>query len=245
MPLKGSAARLFLEGNDLSCITTELTVEATTGEYEAITLCSEMGEYVPGINNGTIGLNGYFKGANIATGEETHLYAALGATTKSVAAIFDYTTLPAPAYTLQNASNVNLTYTAPMDGLIAMNGSFKGKEGMKRGLLTHYKVTKTTATQGTAVQIPGTLVSSTGKAFVFIQGIGGTRTTPITVTLESSANGTTGWAVEANYSFTGLGASCQSFTAPAGAYFTYNVTDLGGATSVVVSMIVIVDAVTT
>lgn len=245
MPLKGSAARLFLEGNDLSCITTELTVETTTSEYEAITLCSEMGEYVPGINNGTINLNGYFKGAHIATGEETHLYAALGAANKSVAAIFNYTTLPAPAYTLENASNINLVYTAPMDGLIAMTGGFKGEQGMKRGFLTHYKVTKSATGVGTAVQIPGTLVTSTGKAFVFIQGIGGTRTDPIVVTLQSSANGTTGWATEATFSFEGLGASCQYFTAPAGAYFTYNVTDLGGATSVVISMIVIVDAVTT
>ena len=241
MTIRGTEARIFMDGVDLSCVTANLGVETTTGEYDAVVLCSTAMEYVPGmVTNGTITLSGYFSGV-----EENALYSAINASNKVVAAIFDYSNLPAPAYCLEAATNYNLTHKAPTDNLITIDGAFKSKKPMKRGLLGFYKTTITTTGTSAAVQIPGTLISHSGKFFVFLQAIGGTRTTPILFGIQSSANGTTGWTSEATFSFTGVGASVKDFTTPAGSYFSIATTNLGGATSYTVSVVFVVDTITT
>jgi hypothetical protein len=245
MPLLGTSARLFLNEVDLSCATSELSVELTSSEHEAATLCSTTADFSPGFGSGVITTKGFFKGPLLTTDEEGSIYAALGASTKTVAALFDYGTLPAAAYCIQNAGNYGLTYTSPTDGLLAMDGSFKGLAGVKRGNLCFYKLSRTATGIGTAVRIVGTVVGSTGKCFAFVHSITGTAATPITFTLQSSANGTTGWATEASHSFATIGAEVLDWTAPAGEYFGINVTSLGGATSFIMSIIVVVNGVTT
>lgn len=241
MTIRGTEARIFMDGVDLSCVTANLGVETTTGEYDATVLCSTALGYVPGmVNNGTITLSGYFVNA-----EETALYNAISATNKTVAAIFDYSNLPAPAYCLQSATNYNLTHKAPTDNLITIDGAFKSKLPMKRGLLGFYKTVISATGTSAAVQIPGTLVSHSGKFFVFVQAIGGTASTPILFNIQSSANGSTGWASEAAFSFSAVGADVKDFTTPAGAYFSIATTSLGGATSYTVSVVFVIDTLTT
>ena len=242
-PLKGTAARLLLNDYDLSCSTSQLNVEANTGEYDHTSLCSDAQEFVPGLNGGSISLNGFFETASTTTGEEYRLYDALAAATKIVAAIFDYTNLPAAAYVIEGASNFEMTHTAPYDGLVALSGSFRGTSGLRRGLAIYYQKSLTATGGSTAVQIPGTLVSSTGRVVVFLHSHTGSLTTA-TVALESSANGSTGWASEATLNFTADGAKAAAFTTPAGAYFRLNVTSMGGTTGLVLTCVVIVDNVT-
>lgn len=241
--LAGNQARIFLNGVDLSCVTSSLNVETTTGEYDATTLCSTVMEYRPGLNQGTIAIDGFFDGVGTG-GEEAALVAALGATNKNVVAIFDYQNLPAPAYIIENGSNLNMTWSVPTDGLITINGSFKGKEGVKRSKLLHYQSSRSATGLLTAQQIPGTLTTSTGRAVLFFHGYTGTLTGPLTATVQSSATGAGGWATEGTFSLDNPGSQGVAITTPAGEYFALNITSLGGATTVSVSLVVVIDGIT-
>ncbi len=237
--IAGNRARILCGGVNLSCVTSTLNIEQTTGEYDATTLCSEVVEYRPGMSQGGISIDGYFHGVEAA--EEKELFLALGAPTKIVAGILNYTALPCSAYVIENASNLGMTWNAPTDGLITMNGSFKGREGMKRGRALFYNVTRSATGQLTAVQNTGVTTLSTGRIFAFLTGWTGARTSAIAFDVQSSANGTSGWTNEASFSFTALGASAAALTTPAGAYFNVNVGSLGGATSITLTIIVVVD----
>jgi hypothetical protein len=237
--LAGNKARIFLNEVDLSCVTSTLTVEQTVGEYDATTLCSNVMEYRPGMSQGGISIDGYFNG--VVDGEEVALYNALGANNKTAVAIFDYTALPCPAYVAENASNLGLTHTSPTDGLITMNGTFKGREGVRRGKMLFYKAVRSATGLATAVQNVGVTTSSTGRIFCFLHGWTGSRTGNITFDIKTSANGTTGWASEASFTFSGKGASAASLSTPAGPYFNIDVTSLGGTSSVTISVVVIKD----
>jgi hypothetical protein len=243
MTLAGNNARIFLDGVDLSAVTSTLNVETTVGEYDATTLVSTVTESRPGLNQGTITIDGFFDGV-LPGQQEAALYDALGASNKIVAALFDYKVLPAPAYVIDNASNMGLTWSSPSDGLITINGSFKGKLGVKRGKITHYRTTRNAVGLTTGVQIPGVLTSSQGKAFLFFHSYTGSLTGSLTANLQTSATGAGGWGTEANFSLSALGAQSRSFTTPLGPYFALDITSLGGATSVVISLILVVDNVT-
>ena len=242
MALAGNQARIFLDNVDLSCVASSLNVETTTGEYDATTLCSDVMEYRPGLNQGTITLDGFFDGVDAGT--EEALYNALGASTKMVAAIFDYSNLPAPSYVIEAGSNMGLTWSSPTDGLITINGSFKGRLGLKRAKILQYKVVRGATGLLTAMQIPGTLTTSTGRAYLFFHEYTGTLSGNVTAALQSSANGTSGWGNEGTFSFTAPGAQAVAITTPLGEYFNLNITSLGGATTATFSVIVVIDNVT-
>lgn len=243
MSLSGTNARIFLDDVDLSCVTANYDVENTTGEGEATTICSTAMEFIPISNVGKISINGFFKG--VIDDEEYRLNEALAANSKTVAIVLDYSNLPAVSYALESAGNMNMTYGFPVNGVATISGAFTGLLGLKRGLLNYYKTTITATGLSAVTQIPGTLVGSTGKVFAFLHTINGTAATPITFAIQSSANGSTGWANECTFSMAAVGADVQSFTAPLGEYFTVNTTSLGGSTSFVLSLIFVVDGVTT
>lgn len=241
--LAGNQARVILDSVDLSCVTASLNVETTTGEYDATTLCSTVMEYRPGLNQGTISIDGFFDGVGVG-GEEAALVAALGASNKNITAIFGYQDLPAPAYIIENGSNMGLTWSVPTDGLITINGSFKGKEGVKRAKLAYHQSSRSATGLLSAIQIVGTETTSTGRAVLHFHGYTGTLTGPLTATIQSSATGAGGWVTEGSFSLNAPGSQGVAITTPAGEYFALNITSLGGATTVTVSLAVVIDGIT-
>lgn len=244
--MRGTEARIFISDLDFSSSTSELSVETTTTEIESATLTSQVADYAPTINDGKISVNGYFYGVSPSLNEAV-MYAAMANPTKIVSAIFDYQNLPCPAYVIENAFGQDMNWSAPVDGLITMNGTFHGKSGMKRGLLMQYKTSRAAAAAGTAVQIPGVLSTMAIRSYVFIHSVVGTQSTAITCKIQNSANGTSGWSDKATFSFgTSVtpGAQAAAITSPTGEYFNLNVTSLGGATSFTVSWILSVTGLT-
>lgn len=237
--LAGNKARILLSGVDLSCVTSTLNIEQTTGEYDASTLCSETMEYRPGMSQGGISIDGYFDG--VENDEEEALYDALNSNSKIVAGILDYSALPCTAYVIENATNLGLTHTSPTDGLITMNGTFKGREGMRRGKALYYKLVRSATGRATAVQNTGVTTSDTGRIFVFLTGWSGTRSGNITLDVQTSANGSTVWITEASFSFSAMDAKAAALTTPAGPYFNVNVTSLGGTSDITFTVIVVID----
>jgi hypothetical protein len=242
MALAGNQARIFINNVDLSAVASTLDVETSTGEYDATVLASTVMEYRPGLNEGSIAVNGFFDGVD--NGTEKALYDALGANSKLVAAVLDFSSLPAPAYVCEDASNMGMTWNSPTDGLITINGTFKGKQGLKRGKILHYNVNRSATGILTARQIPGVLTNSTGKMFLVFHKYTGSLTGNLTAAVQSSVNGSTGWANEASFSFATLGAQSAVLTSPLGEYFTINLTSLGGASTVNLSLIVVIDGLT-
>lgn len=243
MALQGNQSRIFLNGVDLSCVTSQLTVENTTDEFDASTLCSTVMEYRPGSGRGSIGIEGYFDG--VETGQaENALYTALAASDKIVAAMLDFSAVPAPAYILENASNLGMTWASPADSLLTMNGKFQASLGLKRGSLLIYKSARTSTGIGAVAELTGVTTSSTGRLYVFLTDFAGTIGSNVAVSLQTSANGTSGWATEQTFSFAAKGALAAPLTTPAGRYFALNVTGLGGATSATLSLIVVIDGLT-
>jgi hypothetical protein len=241
--IAGNQARIFLDSVDLSCVTSSLTVETTTGEYDATTLCSTVMEYRPGLNQGTISIEGFFDGVGTG-GEEAALVAALGASTKNVTAIFGYQDLPAPAYIIEGASNMGMNWSVPTDGLVTMNGSFKGREGVKRAKLSYHQASRSATGLLSAIQIPGTLTTSTGRAVLYFHGYTGSLSGPLTATVQSSASGAGSWVTEGSFSLAAPGSQGVAITTPVGEYFALNITSLGGATTVSVSLVIVIDGIT-
>lgn len=247
--MRGTECRLFISDMDLSAITSEFGIETTVTEIESATLTSVVADYAPATTSGKITVNGYFYNPGLAgDGEEKRLYNALGNPTNIVAAILDYQNLPASAYVIEGAYNNNMVWTAPADGLIAMNGAFAGTEGLKRGKLLQYKTSRTATGAGTAVRLQGILNSHIGRMLVFVHSKTGTQTSALTLKVQSSANGSTGWADEATFSFAAgatPGAQGADFSTVAGEYFNVNITSLGGLTGVTLSFIMTVNGLTT
>ena len=125
------------------------------------------------MSQGGISIDGYFHG--VEAGEEEALYNALNSNTQNCCWYFGLYGTPCTAYVIENASNLGLTHTSPTDGLITMNGSFKGREGMRRGKVLYHKLNKTSTGQATAIQNVGVTTASNGPHFVFLTDWTGTR----------------------------------------------------------------------
>ena len=244
--MRGTECRIFISQYDFSAVTSGFSVETTVGEIESATLTSTVADYAPAMNGGAINIEGYFYNP-APTGEEGVLYATLGDPNKIVAAIFDYQNLPASAYVIEGAYNNAMSWSAPSDGLIQMSGAFRGADGLKRGKLMQYKTARTATGAGAAVRLVGTLTSHVGRMIVFVHSTAGTQTSPLTLKIQSSANGTSGWADEASFSFASPapGAQGADLATPVGEYFNVNITSMGGLTSATISFILTVNGLTT
>lgn len=240
--MRGTDVRVFINELDVSGDTAEVSVETTVEEYEAATLTSEIADYSPGINSGQININGYFNG--VEDGFEDSFRQALGSATNLVMMLADFQNLPCPAYVCENAYNLNMVWTMPVDGLITIDGAFKAKRGVKRGKLLQYKTTYSSTGLGTSLQLVGVTSGMPGKAYVVVHSVGGTQTTPITLKVQSSANGTSGWSDKASFSFAAPGAQAIEVASPTGEFFGINITSLGGATSALISFVLSFDGLT-
>lgn len=240
--MRGTDVRVFINELDVSGDTAEVSMESTVEEYESATLTSTIADYSPGINSGQININGYVNG--VEAGFENSLRQALATSGNIVMMVLDFQNLPAPTFVCENAHENGLTWTMPVDGLITIEGAFKAKSGVKRGKMLQYKTVRSATGGGTAGQLVGALTTMSGKGYVVLHSVTGTQSTPITAKIQSSANGTSGWADEASFSFSDVGAQAVAITTPAGEYFRLDVTSLGGATSATLSWVVSLDGLT-
>lgn len=240
--MRGTDVRIFVNNLDISGDTAEVGIETTTEEYESATLTSTIADYAPGINSGQITVNGYVNG--VVAGFENALQSALAASGNIVMAVLDFQNLPAPTFVAEDAHENSLAWSMPVDGLITLDGAFKGRRGLKRGKMLEYKTTRSATGAGSAMQLADALSTMNGKGYVVLHSVSGSQATPITVKIQSSVNGVGGWTDEASFSFSDVGAQAVVITAPVGEYFNLNVTSLGGATSAVFSWVVSLDGLT-
>lgn len=226
--MRGNQARILYDYFDLSITTSEYELQSTVGEYESAVLTDTGMSYAPGTTELILTINGYFDGVD--GGSEEVLNTALDSGDRHVGLVFDYSNLPAILYVIENAFNVDLTWTAPFDGLMTVNGSVKGRVGGRRGRLIYYNESSTATGSEASRQVSGLLNNDTGKVYMFLHGWAGTRSGNIVVQVQSSPDNST-WTTIATFTMTSARSQVASVTYT-GAYIRANVSSMGGTTQI-------------
>lgn len=232
--MRGVESRVFYSSFNISCSTSEVELNVTNNELEKDVLCSTAKEYVPGTQEADMSINGYIEG--ISSGLESALNSALDNLDQHVALILGYSTLPAVSYVLENAYNNGITWTAPFDGLMTVNGTVRTSTCVNRGFLAVYERVQAATGASPSVQVTSFSNADTGKAFLFLHDTSVAPTGLITIQVQSSVDNNT-WSTIGTVDFNSEADSKMVAVTYTGSYVRANVTALGGTSGITYSVI--------
>lgn len=240
--IKGINTRVLVGGYLLSSQTNSATVQASNNSIETTPFEATGKQYVVLPPDGNIDIGGYmtFDTSNGATFEK-RLHTSL--TTADNVGIIYYNTAVAgsPGYVLPGAYTDNLQIQSPVAGVVTVSGSYTSTTGLRRGVCIYSGTISATGTT-TAVDI-GAAGSAGGYAYLFITTETGTGTgAEIDIESATTAGGT--YSSEGTFTFDGIGVQSATLSGTVNQWLRLNCTDLGGATSWVVTCIACVDGVT-
>ena len=245
MAIKGTAQAIivdeFILGGETSSITTSITV----AELDHTNVASTAMEYQAGLGEWRIVQNGYWSGAD-ADGMADELHDRLGVTGAIVCHIPDRTTNGNFAYVIPNAFNATLPIEAQAADLITMNGEWAAAEGGRRGRVVAYNATISGTGVGTPIDF-GSAGSAGGTAYLFVHTIdsdmSGTSTNT-DIDVESCATVDGSYDSEGTFTLSATGGYSLALSGTVNRWIQFNVTDLGGATTITATLVVYVAAVT-
>lgn len=243
-PIKGTQARLLVDGYDFSTDTSSVTVDVATETMDATALQASGKTQVTLDPTGTISLAGYFVGTTVAVDDgqlEKEMYDRLGVANTVIAAVILDTSGTRPTgYVLPSTSGAGLTLAAPVAGLITVEGEFSAGT-LRRGYQVFRGTISATGTQ-TSIDF-GAAGSAGGLAYLFIQTITGTATNA-TIDIESSTTEGGAYASEGTFTFSAIGVQTVTMSGTVNRWLRLNCTAKGGATSFVVLCVACVSGVT-
>lgn len=244
MPHKACNARLIIDGYDVSSQSSGMTInlDVPAFEYDVFQTCTTQVE--PGTPASTLEHNGYFYGVT-AGNLEYELQSRLGsATPMFVAGIPDDTLPVVPAYVIDSTFAASMKIDTPVKELIAIAGKWPtGLEPTARGYMVY---DGTISATGAKTQVDfGAGGIAGGRAFLFVRAIVGTATSA-DIAVQSATTGGGSYATEGTFTFNTAAADAFAvdLTGTVDRYIRINCTDLGGATSFDVTVIVCVNDVT-
>lgn len=193
----GTAARAWLDGKQSACSVTDINMTAELDEAETTTLCSTIKDYIPGLAEVTIEMEGLFdtNTASPATTLDAWLDARFGS-------VFPVTFAPEgggqvgdPAYML-NGFLQEYGIEATVDEAVATEMTFRCLSSLARGYVLHSDSAPVTVTGNGGDAPPGTgVVDNTtgtvngGIAVLHVSAVSGTTPTAV-VKVQHSVNGT-------------------------------------------------------
>ena len=240
--IKGINTRVLVGGYLLSSQTNSATVQSTSNTVETTPFEAAAKEYITLAPDGNIDIGGYltFDTANGATFEK-RLHTSLS-TADTVGIIYYNTALAgSPGYVLPDSYTDDLQIQSPVAGVITVSGSYTSTVGLRRGVCIYSGTISATGTT-TAVDI-GAAGSAGGYAYLFVTTETGTGTNAdIDIESATSAGGT--YSSEGTFTFSAIGTTAVAMSGTVNRYLRLNCTDLGGATSWVVTCIACVSGVT-
>lgn len=245
MATKGTSQAVLVDEFIFNAATSSVSLAISVAEHDQTNIASSAMEYTPGLPEWRLTQNGYFVGGN-ADGFADELHDRLGATGAQVAHLPDRTSTNTPAYVIPDAFNAALPIDAPVDGLITMSGEWAASAGGHRGKLITYNTTITSVAPGTSIDL-GSAGSAGGHAYLFVHAIDGSvngTSTDTVINVGSSATEGGTYDVESTFTFSATGGYARTMTGTVNRWLRINTTDLGGATSVAVTAIVVVTNVT-
>ena len=240
--IKGINTRVLVGGYLLSSQTNSATVQSTSNTVETTPFEAAAKEYITLAPDGNIDIGGYltFDTANGATFEK-RLHTSLS-TADTVGIIYYNTALAgSPGYVLPDSYTDDLQIQSPVAGVITVSGSYTSTVGLRRGVCIYSGTISATGTT-TAVDI-GAAGAAGGYAYLFVTTETGTGTNAdIDIESATTAGGT--YSSEGTFTFSGIGTTAVAMSGTVNRYLRLNCTDLGGATSWVVTCIACVSGVT-
>lgn len=239
--LKGTQAKLLVDEFDFSNDTSSIDVNATMGAQDTPHLQSTAMTSVAILPSLKIEQNGYVRDAGNAGDLEQELSSRLGVAGSYVAALLGTDTAACAAWVLDGTFGQSMQFSAPVAGLLTLNGAWGMGSGAHRGLRVYEGALSATGAQ-TAYDF-GAAGSAGGHAFLFVQSITGSATDAV-ILVESSATEGGTYATEATFTFSAVGGSKQSMSGTVNRWLRLNVDDLGGADAFTVVLVVCVAGVT-
>lgn len=243
-PVKGTSSAIIVDEFIFSGATSRAEVQLSLDELDSTNLDSSAMEYIPGLKTMSISQNGYFTGGD-ANGIADELHDRLGVAGVIVTYLPLKNTNGSPAYVIPNAFNSNLPISADAPSIITMNGQWSASEGGKRGLLIAYNLELDATGNETAIDF-GSAGSAGGAAYLHVHSIDDDEdgaSTDTILKVQSSSDNTT-FADEATFTFSATGGFSAALSGTVNRYVRLSTTDLGGATSLKVTLIVVIDNVT-
>ncbi len=240
--IKGVNTRVLIGGYLLSSQTNSSSVQATLERVETTPFEATGKEYVTLPPTSQVDINGYltFDTSNGAT-FENRLQEAID--TADTVGVIHYATALAgsPGYVLPGAYTTSMQIQAPVAGVLTVNGSFVSDTGLRRGICIYSGTISATGTT-TAIDL-GAAGSDGGYAYLYITTETGTGSAA-EIDIESAATAGGSYSSEGTFTFSGIGVQTVTLSGAVDRWLRLNCTDLGGATSWVVTCIACVAGVT-
>lgn len=234
MPVKGYATRIIVDGYDFSGTSNEIKISADNSPVEYYVFQQAAAQVLGSITKGMIDHSGYFNGP--ATGSlEKELYTRLGSISAVKVAAVIGTDQPIPvAYVIDSTYNQQLTIESPVKDLHTVKGKWPTLVGqMWRGYQLYQGTVTGTGAQ-TGIDL-GAIPAGTGKAWLFVTGVGGSVSGG-SITMQTATTLGGSYTTRATFSFSAIGAFVADLAA-GNRFARINVASMGGATSLTVCAI--------
>lgn len=230
------------EAWDFSGISNSLEVALAGEKIENTRFQDTAKTFTTGDVSGTLSQNGYFDSTGAGSFEQEMAEAMANIETLYVGAVFGTDQATPVAYIAPSTNLEGLKISAPIGGLITLQGSWFDGQGIKRGFQV-YRGT-ISATGASAHIDVGAVGSNGGFAWIWITTITGTATSA-GINLQSDDNTDfSSAATEATFTFSGKKAIEVAMTGTVDRYLRLNTTSLGGATNFTVLVVAAVSGVT-
>jgi hypothetical protein len=240
MGIRACNTRILIDEFDFSGDTQGVKLAMTVEALDANTLQTCARKAIAGNPSGSIEQNGYWAGPD-AGDIEHELNDRLGTETPVVVSVlFDTRALGNPAYVMPETFASKVMIEAPFENLLTIAATWDGIT--KRGLaVAHQTFAAAVAATGVDYGAQGTLG---GWAALHVRAIVGSAHDATFVVESDDNSGFTSAATEGTFTVSAVGATIIDLTGTIDRYIRLRCTDLGGATSIAVTAIVGVAAVT-
>jgi hypothetical protein len=225
--MRGNEVSIWIDEYRFDSVTSQVDVNFEVGEAERTSLASTAQEFIPLLPKCTVAQNGYFEGV-LPNGFEAEMTARFGAGKALLTVLTQKSNANCVAYVLPQATNYNMTFSAPVAGIITLNGQWGTSAATVRGLRV-FDGTFDAVGSGATVDF-GAGVTTGGSAHLHVSAITGTAANA-TIEVQSSANGSA-WTNEGTFTFSAVGGYSLALTGTVDRYVRISCTSLGGATAI-------------
>lgn len=179
----GTSADIYVNGRDLAAYFRAVEMGGMADVVETTTFGDTAKDYIAGIRDGSVSVEGLFDGATSAVDEV--LNTALGSAANSIWVYFPQgeTALGDIGYGM-TAVATNYSVASPADGVVSVTGEAQAAVGRERGKTLHVLGAETTTGNGTSND---NAAATTAGASAYIHCTAFTGTS-ITVTIQDSAD---------------------------------------------------------
>jgi len=231
--MKGTEAGVLVDEFDFSRMVSQVEFNIEVAEAERTHLDSQAQEFVPLLPKASLTLNGYYDNAE-GYAFEGEMADRFGGADTLATVLLQRSVAACPAYVFPSCSVLEMTFGAPVAGLITLNLRIPPTGECWRGLRVFAGDLDATGEQA-AVDF-GVGTDTGGSAALHVTAIDGVAV-DAEIRIESSAN-EVDWADEGSLIFSAVGGYTIALTGEIGRYVRANLLDLGGADEVSVVVVV-------